>query len=103
MIEPMETRPVASFEAGLFHASAEQVENHIKQAPAGDLLVIGHNPGFAHFASMVLKDLPNHPKFGQFPTSATLIVEVDISQWSDYKLGNATFIDFLVPADITGN
>ncbi|MFY0690324.1 MAG: histidine phosphatase family protein [Paracoccaceae bacterium] len=99
-IEQMATRPVVDMESGLYHAGPDSILRLIHQAPTGDLMVVGHNPGFAEFASMITRERPRHIKFGQYPTAATLVVEADIAEWSALAFGSAKLVDFVVPRDL---
>ncbi|NNK78193.1 MAG: histidine phosphatase family protein, partial [Litoreibacter sp.] len=99
-VEEMSPRPEASFESGLYHAGPDTILRLIQQAPPGDLMVVGHNPGFAEFAAMIAAERPRHVKFRQFPTAATLVVEVDVDDWSDLSFGSAKLVDFVVPKDL---
>ena len=99
-IEEMTPRPVVNMESGLYHASPDRILRLIQGAPAGDLMVVGHNPGFAEFADMITAERPQHVKFRQYPTAATLVVETDIEDWAQLSFGSGKLVDFVVPRDL---
>ena len=85
----------------LYLASAEQILTALKAATGDTVLMIGHNPGCAMLADMLLAQRPDHEAFDRFPTCATLIADFDISSWRDLKLGTGTAVHFTVPRDLT--
>ena len=100
MIEQMDPRPEVSFESGLYHASPDQILAHIRKAPSGDLMVVGHNPGIAAFAEMICDTSPKHERFSVYPTTATLIADVPLDSWSELNFGDARVLNFIVPRDL---
>ena len=72
------------------------------QASTGDcVLLIAHNPGIAWFAHQLLAQIPRHPKFAQYPTGATLVVDFDIVSWDQLQLGRGQLVDFVVPRELS--
>jgi phosphohistidine phosphatase len=69
---------------------------------AGCLMVIAHNPGIAWLAERMLATPPAHPRFGAYPTGATLVADFDASGWSHIEPGTGRTIDFTVPRDLAG-
>lgn len=73
---------------------------HALQAATGDtVLIIAHNPGIAYFASDIVKEAPNHDRFEDYPTGATLVVDFDLNSWIDFDKGMVK--DFVVPRELT--
>ncbi|MGR3617010.1 MAG: SixA phosphatase family protein [Paracoccaceae bacterium] len=64
------------------------------------ILMIGHNPGIAAFAHSLAKRPPGHPRFDDYPTGATLVLDFDISSWSELTWGSGEPVDFVVPRDL---
>ncbi len=100
-IEDMPERPEVSFENGLYHASPDTILAEIKRAPPGDLMVVGHNPGISSLATLLLPTRPTHPKFTQYPTGATTVLEADVDSWRDMDFSKGRLIDFVVPKDLS--
>lgn len=51
----------------------------------GELIVVGHNPGFTDFANRLLPELKLH----NLPTAGAVAIDADASSWSE--LGSAHF------------
>lgn len=84
----------------LYHAGAERMLKVLQQATGDTVLMIGHNPGIADFASRLLTRPVDHPRFDDYPTAATLIAEFEIPRWQDVRFGTGRAIDFIVPRDL---
>lgn len=84
----------------LYHASPETLLAHTRGSHAATHLIIGHNPGIAGFAERLLFSAPRHPRFADFPTCATLVVECDESDWRDVQWGTGQVLDFVTPHDL---
>jgi len=100
MMEQFADKPELTLIPGLYHASPDVLLNKIRTAPAGDLMVVGHNPGMASFADLISETRPKHERFSTFPTTSTLISEVHRDSWSDLKFGDARLLNFVVPRDL---
>ena len=100
MTAEMPTAPQVTHAPGLYHASADTVLTHIKKAPAGDLMVVGHNPGMSDFARMIVDVAPAHDRFAVYPTTATLIAEFAGDSWADLSFGSARVVQFIVPREL---
>lgn len=93
----LETKP--TYTRALYHAESPAILGLIRKANAETLLVIGHNPGFADFASRIVAEAPNHQRFLDFPTCATLVAEFD-GPWADLNWGTAHVLDFVIPREL---
>ena len=71
----LELATPVTFLPGLYHASADQMMDALQRATGGTVLMIGHNPGIADFAARLLDKAPDHPRFHDYPTGATLIAD----------------------------
>lgn len=94
--------PEATYLPGLYHAEPHAIRAAIAQAVATPLLVIGHNPGFGELAHRVVVTPPAHPKFGQYPTAATLVADLSGEGWAEAINAPGTVVDFTVPRDLIG-
>ncbi len=78
----------------LYLAEPDAILQRLKASAVGHaVLLLAHNPGIADFAAALVARPPNHPRFHDYPTGATLVVETDLT-W-----GAAPVIDFAVPRD----
>ncbi|WP_138469819.1 histidine phosphatase family protein [Poseidonocella sp. HB161398] len=85
----------------LYHASPETMLSVLQGATGRVVAMIGHNPGIGALAHRLLPEAPAHPKFGIYPTGATLIAEVD--DWAALENGRARLAGFFVPRDLPGH
>ena len=100
IMEQFADKPDISFISGLYNATPDTILAKVRSAAAGDLMVIGHNPGLASFADLISETRPKHERFSTFPTTSTLISEVQRDDWSDLKFGDAKLLNFVVPRDL---
>ena len=94
-----ESTPVEARRA-LYLAEAEQWLDAMRGAGGDSLLLIGHNPGMAFCAEMILKQYPEHRDFSRYPTCATLVVDFQAADWSAVAAGRGAPVDFVVPRDL---
>ncbi|WP_108263258.1 SixA phosphatase family protein [Mangrovicoccus ximenensis] len=85
----------------LYHASPETMLAVLQGAKGEVVAMIGHNPGIGALAHQLLGAGPAHPKFGIYPTGATLVAE--IADWTGLENGRARLVDFFVPRDLPGH
>ena len=90
----------AQFVPALYHANPETMLDLLHKATGRTVLMLGHNPGIAYFATNLLRQAPTHPRFDDYPTSATLVAEFEINDWSKLLLGTGHAKDFAIPADL---
>lgn len=91
-----------SFTDDLFHASPDQMRRALAQAKGQTILLLGHNPGIGEFAEQLVQAEPDHPRFQDYPTGATLVVQFDIEHWDQLEPGTGKVLDFTVPRDLMG-
>lgn len=84
----------------LYLASADEILAALQNATGQTVLMIGHNPGIGMAAEAVLATLPDHPKFLQYPTGATLVADFDIDNWDQAGWGKAIARHFEVPREL---
>jgi phosphohistidine phosphatase len=85
----------------LYHASPHAMLSELTRAKGAAVLVLGHNPGIAAFAETIVSHPPNHPRFHDYPTCATLVADFDIDDWSELKQASGTPLAFVTPRDLT--
>ena len=95
-IEPKRTR----FLSTLYHSSVRELMSSLKSSTEKAVLIITHNPTCAAFAEMMVEIPPKHERFGDFPTCATWVAEMDIQQWCEVEFKIARTIDFAVPREV---
>ncbi|WP_158969149.1 SixA phosphatase family protein [Chachezhania sediminis] len=87
--------------ADLYHAGPAEMLEILREASGANVLMVGHNPGIAAFAERLVAEAPDHPRFHDYPTGATLIVRFDIGHWADLTPGTGTVLDFVAPRELT--
>ena len=91
----------ATFLDALYHASAAAMLAALKRAEGNCTLMLGHNPGIAWFAQEMVDTAPNHPRFADYPTCATLIADFPINDWADLTPGTGQVVNFITPRELT--
>ena len=74
----------------LYLAAPEVLMEEAQRAEADSVMIVAHNPGLAVLASEMVDERPDHPRFMDFPTCATLVVE------------DGGVLGFAVPRDFDG-
>ncbi|UWR44662.1 SixA phosphatase family protein [Phaeobacter inhibens] len=98
----MELGAPAVFIERLYHASAEILFQVLREAEHNRVLILGHNPGLAAFAHSIVRHPPDHSRFDDFPTGATLIARFDIDRWADLTWSSGKVGEFTVPRELLG-
>jgi len=94
----LENAPQPVWLAELYHAPAQTMLDALRTAgDAPAVLMLGHNPGIAGFASMAARQPPRHDRFRDYPTAATTIFDFDVTDWRDVDWGTGTVVDFIIP------
>lgn len=89
-----------SFTRGLYLATHQEILQALRAATGETVLMIGHNPGIGIAAAEILSTPPEHPKFGQYPTGATLVADFESASWQEADWGTANARHFVVPRDL---
>ena len=84
----------------LYHADAKRLKRVLGTSHSRHLLVVGHNPGIQEFAASLVTDPPRHPRFVDYPTGATLVLEFDIESWSEIEQSLGKVQAFVTPRDL---
>jgi len=85
----------------LYLASAQTMLEVLKtQGTAKTVLLLGHNPGIAGFANMLVRQPPRHDRFRDYPTAATAVIEIDAALWRDVDWGKGQVTDFILPREL---
>jgi phosphohistidine phosphatase len=92
--------PVLELKPALYHAGPDVMMAVLRHATADVVMMIGHNPGIAEFASRLVAHPPGNPEFARYPTGATLVVDFDAADWGQVAFGTGVTVDFIVPREI---
>lgn len=96
----LEQPPEVHEDARLYLADPAVIWSLVAPLRAPSVLVIGHNPGIGALARMVAHPPPAHPKFGKFPTAATLVAGFDTPDWAAATPAMGRTLAFIVPRDL---
>ncbi|HAW46422.1 MAG TPA: phosphoglycerate mutase [Roseovarius sp.] len=84
----------------LYLAEAPGMLRLLRGATGSQVLMLGHNPGIAEFAARLVAAPPDHDRFHDYPTGATLVARFDIDDWADVSPGTGTALHFVIPRDL---
>ncbi|WP_170419417.1 SixA phosphatase family protein [Ruegeria atlantica] len=89
-----------SFLRTLYHADPEDMLAELTGATEQSVLMLGHNPGIAGFASLLVKRPPDHARFYDYPTCATTVLRFEIESWADLKWRSGDVLGFAIPREL---
>jgi len=95
-----EAPPAPDWRPDLYHAGPETLYAALRQAQGGTVLLLGHNPGCAYFAAAMVSFAPDHHRFDDYPTAATLVADLPGHRWDRIGWGTAEPVAFVVPRDL---
>lgn len=98
--ERMQLDAPATFRDSLYHAGAKTMLAELQEATGQTVLMLGHNPGIGDMAERLVNTLPNHTRFLDYPTCATLVADFDIENWEDADFGMARPVAFIIPREL---
>ncbi|PRY93517.1 phosphohistidine phosphatase [Hasllibacter halocynthiae] len=99
-IAPALGKPPRTDLEALYHAPPQAILDALAGSPEEAVAVVAHNPGLAELAARLVRAAPDHPRFQDFPTAATLAVRFDAPAWSGALRGTGEVLGFAVPADL---
>ncbi|MCJ8138555.1 histidine phosphatase family protein [Falsirhodobacter halotolerans] len=91
--------PTPRLVPALYHAAPETMLRVLQGATGQVVAMIGHNPGIAEFARLIVARAPEHSGFARYPTAATLVAEFD-ADWAAVRFGAGRTVAFTTPRDL---
>lgn len=88
------------FTSALYMASPERMLNILKGCRQERVMLLGHNPGTAMLADVLVNKAPNHAKFDKYPSGATIVIDFEAESWADIELNSGEVVDFVVPREL---
>ena len=92
--------PAVALRHDLYHAEPDTILAALATAQGQTVMVIGHNPGIAALARALVHDRPAHPRFEDYPTAATAVIDFALPGWSAVGPQGGALRDFVVPDDL---
>ena len=90
------------YEDRLYHAGTETLWRCLSEAHETRVLIIGHNPGMAEFAADLVETPPDHPRFHDYPTCATLVADFAARNWAEVAPRSGQARAFVIPREVMG-
>ncbi|MBU2999011.1 histidine phosphatase family protein [Roseovarius nubinhibens] len=92
----------ATFTHDLYLADAGDMIATLRKAEGDCVLLLGHNPGIAWLAELLVTRPPAHGRFADYPTGATLVADFGIDAWAELEPETGKVVNFTVPRDLLG-
>ena len=89
-----------SFHRALYHADPEDILRELSGATGQTVLLLGHNPGIGAFANRIVRQAPDHPRFLDYPTCATTVIQFDTTDWAQVRWHSGTVQGFVIPREL---
>jgi phosphohistidine phosphatase len=93
-------QPAVAMLPQLYHAQPDTMLGLLHQQIAPVIMMVGHNPGISAFAAWLAHTPPHHPRFADFPTGATAVIDWGMDQWSQVTEASGAVRDFVIPDDL---
>lgn len=84
----------------LYDAAPETILSVLREASGHCVLIVGHNPGICAAAHAAVDTAPDHPRFDDYPTGATLVADFGVHDWGEMIPGTGQAVHFLTPRDL---
>lgn len=101
-IAPHLPEAAVDYDRALYLAEPETLRAALDRAMGQCVMVIAHNPGIAAFAARMAMAAPAHPRFENYPTGATAVLDFEVQDWGAVTPSSGTVVDFVVPRDLPG-
>lgn len=102
ILETLAPKPDLRLAAALYHAAPDTILDQLKGEQARSIAIVGHNPGIGIFAKTMSQSAPAHPRFNDYPTCATTVIEFHADEWRQLYPGKGLCVNFTVPRDLIG-
>ena len=87
----------------LYHSSSDLLMETLYEATGECVIVIAHNPGIGDLAlrlARMMRQHPNHSRFADYPTGATLVLQWDADSWGSIDWSQGEILEFIVPREL---
>ncbi len=87
----------------LYNSSSDFLLGAINSATKETVLIIAHNPGIGELAfrlARMMRHLPEHERFVDYPTGSTLVVEWEADSWVNLDYSQGKIVEFITPKEL---
>ncbi len=102
-IEPALEAPAVVFEAGLYHAWADDLLARLQTVAddVAEVLLVGHNPGLEELCMLLAAPGELRDRVVvDLPTGALATLEAQVGRWADLAPAGATLIEVVLPREL---
>lgn len=92
--------PDIVLKSNMYHGKPATLLRVLQGAQGDTIALIAHNPGIAYFAEDIVATKPDHRRFFDYPTGATLVCHFPINNWAEAVPHSGQVVDFVVPKDL---
>ena len=92
--------PAPRLERALYEVEAGEALAVLRRAAGRTVALVGHNPGIGDLAAGLLRAPPDHPRFADYPTGATLVARFAAESWDALTWGGGVVEHFVVPREL---
>lgn len=100
IVAALGTQPDIYLRANMYHGSPSALMTVLRAAQGDCVMLVAHNPGIAMFAEDIVESPPDHSRFFDYPTAATLVCDFPINNWAEAVSCSGHVVDFVVPKDL---
>lgn len=93
-------KPIAAGFSSLYHAGPTELFQLLSERSETCVMIIGHNPTMGITAARLSRNGATHPRFLDYPTGATTILEFNIESWEEIAPQSGAILDFKVPREL---
>lgn len=90
----------AEYLPGLYLATPDVMRRTLLNRKERCILLLAHNPGMSDLTDKLVSNRPEHPKFRQYPTAATTVIEFNTDDWANLGWRQGKALNFAVPRDL---
>lgn len=94
------TPPKLRTDPRLYNAPPDAILSAARTATGQTHAIVAHNPGMGTFMHHILRHAPNHARFSDTPTGATLVLTFDTDRWDTITWGAGRAMAFITPHDL---
>lgn len=85
----------------LYEASSDTILGVARASSTQSRAIIGHNPGIGEAMHLFAAQAPDHPRWADIPTGATVVLRLPEHDWRDIGWGSGDVVDFVTPHDLS--